>query len=220
MKKVIPFKKDIIFKTNLEEITSISLEHTLKIDENMLTGDFIVSGEYKITNESRDTEKFSYELPFEVVFDEKYKLDNAVIDIEDFYYEIVNNSILRINIEASLDKIEEILIEEPLIEKVDLEDLLEENNNIEELREEKEDINMETERCIEEEKEIIPNLFDNINIEETYNTYKICIVRENDTLESIMEKYSVNKDTLELYNDISEIKLGDKIIIPVIYEGN
>ena len=79
---------------------------------------------------------------------------------------------------------------------------------------------METERCIEEEKEIIPNLFDNINIEETYNTYKICIVRENDTLESIMEKYSVNKDTLELYNDISEIKLGDKIIIPVIYEGN
>ena len=220
MKKVITFKKDIIFKTNLEEITSISLEHTLKIDENMLTGDFIVSGEYKITNESRDTEKFSYELPFEVVFDEKYKLDNAVIDIEDFYYEIVNNSILRINIEASLDKIEEILIEEPLIEKVDLEDLLEENNNIEELREEKEDINMETERCIEEEKEIIPNLFDNINIEETYNTYKICIVRENDTLESIMEKYSVNKDTLELYNDISEIKLGDKIIIPVIYEGN
>lgn len=220
MKKVIPFKKDIIFKTNLEEITSISLEHTLKIDENMLTGDFIVSGEYKITNESRDTEKFSYELPFEVVFDEKYKLDNAVIDIEDFYYEIVNNSILRINIEASLDKIEEILIEEPLIEKINLEDLLEENNNIEELREEKEDINMETERCIEEEKEIIPNLFDNINIEETYNTYKICIVRENDTLESIMEKYSVNKDTLELYNDISEIKLGDKIIIPVIYEGN
>ena len=35
-----------------------------------------------------------------------------------------------------------------------------------------------------------------------------------------MEKYNTNKESLEMYNDISEIKLGDKIIIPVTYEGN
>lgn len=211
MKKIIPFKKDIIFKTNLSEVTSISLEHTLKLEENMLLGDFIVSGEYKMTDESRDTEKFLYELPFEVAFDSKYKLDNADIDIEDFYYEIVNNSILRINIEASVDKIEEQLIEKEEI-RIDLDEIFEEK--------EEPTVDIE-ERCIEEEtKEMIPNLFDNINIDETYNTYKICIVRENDTLESILEKYSVAKETLEMYNDISEIKLGDKIIIPVTYEGN
>ena len=100
MKKIIPFKKDIIFKTNLSEVTSISLEHNLKIEENILLGDFIVSGEYKITDESRDTESFLYELPFEVAFDPKYILDNATIDIDDFYYEIINNSVLKINIEA------------------------------------------------------------------------------------------------------------------------
>ena len=38
MKKIIPFKKDIIFKTNLAEITSISLEHTLKISEKIVNG--------------------------------------------------------------------------------------------------------------------------------------------------------------------------------------
>ncbi|MBE6159652.1 MAG: LysM peptidoglycan-binding domain-containing protein [Lactobacillales bacterium] len=212
MKKTIPFKKDIIFKTNLSEVTSISLEHTLKIEENILSGDFIISGEYKMTDESRDTENFLYEIPFEVAFDPKYKLDNADIDIEDFYYEIVNNSVLRINIESSVDKIEEILIEkeQPIMDMNEL--LIEDEVPIVEFEE----------RCIEEETEDnrIPNLFDNINIDETYNTYKICIVRENDTLESIIEKYSVTKETLELYNDISEIKLGDKIIIPVTYEEN
>ena len=34
MKDIIPFKKDIIFKTKLEEITSISLENTLHNNEN------------------------------------------------------------------------------------------------------------------------------------------------------------------------------------------
>ena len=206
MKKIIPFKKDIIFKTNLSEVTSISLEHNLKIEENMLVGDFIVSGEYKITDESRDTESFLYELPFEVAFDPKYILDNATVDIDDFYYEIINNSVLKINIEASVDKIEELLIEKEEI-KMPIEELSEEERGIEEEIE-------------PEKEERIGTLFDNINIDETYNTYKICIVRENDTIESIIEKYNTNKETLELYNDISEVKLGDKIIIPVTYEGN
>lgn len=229
MKKTIPFKKDIIFKTNLEEITSISLEHTLKIDNNILSGDFIVSGEYKITDSSIDTEKFSYELPFTISFDDKYKLDNAVVDIEDFYYEIINNSVLSVNIETMVDKIEEVLIDDKdmLIEdKID-------DNDFEDVREE---IKMDTieERCIEDESneedviterenniiKEVGSIFDNISIEETYNTYKICIIRENDTIESVMEKYSVSKDTLELYNDLTEIKIGDKIIIPVVYEGN
>ena len=35
-----------------------------------------------------------------------------------------------------------------------------------------------------------------------------------------MEKYNINKDVLELYNDTKELKLGDKIIVPVSYEGN
>ena len=44
--------------------------------------------------------------------------------------------------------------------------------------------------------------------------YKIYIVKENDTIESIISKYSVSKELLDSYNDLSDIKLGDKIIIP------
>ena len=110
MKTIIPFKKDIIFKTNLSEITSISLENTLKIEDKTLSGSFIISGDYKITEESKDTENFLYDLPFNIVFDDKYDLSNSIVDINDFYYEIVNDSVLSINIEVLVDKIEEILI--------------------------------------------------------------------------------------------------------------
>jgi hypothetical protein len=210
MKKIIPFKKDIIFKTNLSEITSISLEHTLKTTDHQVNGTFTVSGEYKITEASINTESFSYDLPFNINFDDKYKLDDAVVDIDDFYYEIINDNVLSVNIETSVDKIEEILVEEPLNEIA-----------IQEIREEEPIIETEVkkERCIEEE-ENVKNLFDNISGEDTYKTYKIYIVRENDTIENIMMKYEINKEELELYNDLSEIKLGDKIIIPACNEGN
>ena len=61
----------------------------------------------------------------------------------------------------------------------------------------------------------IASLFDNIeDSSETYKSYKIYIVREGDDLEFIMEKYATTKETLEQYNDLKEIKIGDKIIIP------
>ena len=208
MKKIIPFKKDIIFKTNLKEITSISLEHTLKVDNDFVSGNFLLSGEYKITEAGINTEQFKYELPFEVAFDSKYDLSKALIDIDDFYYEIVNDSVLKIYIDVSVDNIEEIEEDNTM------------NNELEEVT--IDNVEDEEERCIEKE-EIEENqisLFDNINIDDTYKTYKVYIVRENDTLDSIIEKYNVDKDTLEMYNNLNEIKLGDKIIIPIMYEGN
>lgn len=45
-------------------------------------------------------------------------------------------------------------------------------------------------------------------------TYKIIIVRDNDTIESICEKYNTNIDVLREYNVINDIKVGDKLIIP------
>ena len=47
-----------------------------------------------------------------------------------------------------------------------------------------------------------------------YSTYHVYIVREGDTLETIMTKYETTKEKLSEYNDLTEIKLGDKIIIP------
>ena len=70
MKKIIPFKKEIIFNDNLSEITSISLEHNLKSENNEIVGNFYITGEYKVTRSSQDTLKFDYDLPFEIDLDE------------------------------------------------------------------------------------------------------------------------------------------------------
>ena len=275
MKKIIPFSKEIIFKTNLAEITSISLEHTLNTQDKDIDGSFIISGDYKISDTSINTESFSYDLPFHITMDDKYVLDNIILDIDDFYYEIVNNNILSIHIDVLIDKLEEILIEdlvkndevEKEIEYIDsIEESLdsdrkeieEETSNDEILIERKEDLNqMESDKFeefleslneesldnekkddekieennivttlkeeVEESKEEIKEkrciedegLFSNLNVySETYKSYKIYIVRDGDSVESILEKYSISKDKLQEYNDLKELKIGDKIIIP------
>ena len=61
MKKIVPFKHDLFFKENIDEITSISLEHTLKSDSNnQISGEFIITGEYKITKQSINVDKFEF----------------------------------------------------------------------------------------------------------------------------------------------------------------
>lgn len=222
MDKIIPFKKDIIFKTNLSEITSISLEHNLnKVGKCEISGNFVISGQYKIADTSIDVEEFSYELPFNINLDEKYILDKAEIDIDDFYYEIINDAVLSINIDVIVTNLEERLIEEEIeLEPVRKEEILEVIPEMENTESEKDCLEMEEEKEVEEprciENEDIQNtLFDNIStFEETYKSYKIYIVRDGDTLETILEKYNITKEQIEEYNDLNEIKLGDKIIIP------
>ena len=81
----------------------------------------------------------------------------------------------------------------------------------------------EKERCIDitddEIKEDITTkeeIITNNNID--YITYKVCIVRENDTIESIIDKYNTTLDNIKKYNVINDLRVGDKIIIP--YEKN
>ena len=297
MKQVIPFKKDIIFKTKISDITSISLEHTLSVDHDSVSGDFILSGDYKMTEASVNKENFYYKLPFDIALDSRYDTSKLKIEIEDFYYEIINSDVLRVNIEVSLDGLEEKEIEsdenilneekndkEPTILDIDddafqnLEDKIdslqeelvrnhEHINNLdkhifEEINDTENEIKMPEAEIIEEDKndkeeiideqqeyqtpkpivgppiiekpqseemnmkeneekinintQEIKSLFSNLNEEETFSTYHVYIMRSEDTLESVMAKYSVTKDTLAKYNDVENIKLGDKIIIPAL----
>jgi LysM repeat protein len=191
MKKIVPFKKDIIFSTEIMEITSISLDHHLeKKEKNKMIGKFKVYGDYKATDVTTTLDNFSYDLPFEINLDEKYDVTNAEIEIDDFYYEIVNNKVLTVSIDVLLNNLEE-----------------KEVITLEEKEEEK--------RCIEEEvqQEVTSK-------EEIYKSYKVYIVRENDTLETIMEKYNITKEELEEYNDIATLNINDKIIIPCKDETN
>lgn len=192
MKKIIPFKKEIPFN-NIHEILSISLEHNLKKNtNNFITGEFVISGDYRMTDISVNTENFEFKLPFDIELDEKYIIDNAVIDIDDFYYEILNSNTLVINIDVLLDKIEEkeeVIEIMPKIEKV-------------------EPIKVEVEvPKVKKEEKIIDD--------KDFVTYKIYIIKEGDGVENILKNYNVSRELLEEYNDLNDLKIGDKIIIPV-----
>lgn len=223
MKKIVPFKKDILFNSNVSEITSISLEHDLKVcDNNTISGNFTINGEYRMSDNSVNTESFNFELPCSINLDERYILDNALVDIDDFYYEVVNSNILEVNIDVSIDRLEEkeeIILNEikmPSVELEEYEDSREENTMENEILDITNDSIVENDRCIEKEDvENVTSLFDNFDDSmESYQAYRVYIVREGDTLDSIIQKYGVNKEDLEQYNDLNEINLGDKIIIP------
>lgn len=62
----------------------------------------------------------------------------------------------------------------------------------------------------------VSSLFENINeSEETYATYSVYILREEETVNSLIEKYKTTKEELENYNDLSNLSIGSKIIIPL-----
>ena len=57
-----------------------------------------------------------------------------------------------------------------------------------------------------------------INNENKYYTYKIYILREGDTVDQVCNKYNISKEELSLYNNLNDLKIGDKIIIPEVNE--
>lgn len=299
MRQIIPFKKELLFKTKISEITSISLEHTLRlVEDNLVSGEFHISGDYKMTEASINREKFYFTLPFEIDLDDDYIVDSVSIDIDNFYYEVVNDDSLQVNIDVFVDgekkKIipEEVVVdkeavdsfteeavkdmEEELVRDVNLGNLelkddnieistdadIDSNNNFIDVSNNIVDISCDDERIIvtddtsndrqdsidnnvnnnreELEKQVnyievpkvslediednsvdndvINNNFNFFNTEnfgtDTYVTYYVYIVKEDDTINSIMDKFNVSKEEIANYNDISDIKKGTKLIIP------
>ena len=218
MKKVISFKKELPFKTNISEISSISLEHTIKEKENdLISGIFYVSGEYKMTETSINKESFNFEIPFDIALDSRYDTSKIKFDIDDFYYEIINADTLKVNIDVYVDGLNEIKEEERCIEDETLDsikvDKKEEVLPIEEERDQEPTINIENVNENINTNESV-NLFDNISNAETYSTYYVYIVKDGDTIDKILEEFKVTKEELSNYNDISNIKANDKLIIP------
>ena len=80
-----------------------------------------------------------------------------------------------------------------------------------------ENIEMEKEEIMQiKETQNVSSLFENINeSEETYSTYSVYILREEETISSLIEKYKTTKEELESYNDITNLSVGSKIIIPL-----
>lgn len=244
MKSVIPFNKEIMFKTNIAEITSISLEHNYDVKNDKISGNFIVSGDYKAHEVSVNKEPFKYTLPFEVDLDEDIINDSVTLTIEDFSYEF-HKDILKVNIEFSVcgerevkeevfEKEERIENVEEIIEDKELDTLFEDPSSLfeEERNEEVVEILEEENKCEQSEKvedenreviEVDDNnskeaenmIMNSIDTKDEYVTYNVHIVSETETLESICKQYEVTNSFIADYNDISNIGAGDKLIIPI-----
>jgi hypothetical protein len=236
MKQIIPFKKDLLFKTKVSEITSISLEHNYKINEDDIAGKFLITGDYKMTDGSIKREVFDFEIPFNITIDDSYKKDTVLVDIDNFYYKIVNNDTLEVNIDIYLDgkkEIEKDIKFEDLVEEINKEE--KERKNIEDkdiefsTPERKEEImdnkildsnelesvqNINQKININDNTQKEFNIFSNVDDSETYASYYIYIVKEEDTIDKILDSYKITKEELMPYNELENIKPGDKIIIP------
>ena len=263
MKQIIPFRKEIEFKTMITKITSISLEHTLSLtDEYTIKGDFLLEGTYKMTEASTIEEPFSYKIPVEINIDSKYETSDITIDIDDFTYEILDEEKLSLKIDLLIDNLiekkaeekievfdsfDDILKEEDLdevtynrdetdtedlfLETSDKTDLMVDQDILQKVDEITTNASKHKDKEAEKTEEFEPTQvleLDTTNIEggvesifsafsntdETFSTYVVYIVRENDTIDSIINKYNTTREVLEEYNDLNNITIGSKIIIP------
>lgn len=219
----IPFTKDIEFEKKLYEITSISLEHEINIEDNSLNGNFIITGDFKSHEVSVNKEAFSYVLPFVIDLTEDIDTDTLEFMIDDFTYEVIENNILRVNIEFNVIASKKEIEEEPKEELFrDANELLKEETLVLEPDKEDERIEVaiptiETENVVEEKIEKVneETIINNINgTEDGYATYHIHMVSDGESVETICTMYNSNLNILSEYNDLNELASGDKLIIP------
>ena len=210
MKQTIPFTKDITFKSKIGELTSISLDNDLTLKgEDLITGNFYISGTYKMQGTVLNPEKYSYKIPVEIEISKEYDTYDATIDIEDFEYE-TDEDVLKVKITVAINN----LVKKEEEQKEEKEEEIEEKNK---------DMENELRLEIENSSEVIDNVPKKTfletkeelkNQEDNYLTYSIYIVKEDDTLTSIKDKYKVSEEDIAEYNDINDFKPGIKLLIP------
>jgi len=242
----IPFESIIDFKTNISEITKMSLEHEFNVNDGVVLGNFYVSGEYRVHEVSINTEPFNYTLPFTVELRDDIKEDTLEFNIEDFYYDILDKK-LKINVEYSLQAERK----EDLFERVDeskldselsfIDNFLdEEEQNKDEVKDEivlelpkekcednsfKEDSKpskvevaneKDSDRISKEEEKTIMDTIK--SSDDTFVTYHIHILKESETIENVCAMYGVANGLVSEYNNLEGLTVGDKILIPKVDE--
>ena len=237
MKQIIPFVKDIIFEDDIKEITSIALEHNLQMENNdSIVGDFIISGNYIIDDNVQDKNDFEKDISFDITLDDKYDATKVQIDIDNFYYEMKNKNTLVVHIDVLVnnlvyskektkdeENVNNIQKESNLYDKNILTERKDDNKMISQLKEDvkQKDFRDETEVMDNNDKDcnINNDITDKFTLSfldnnDNYVTYKVHIIREDENIDTIKEKYGISDDELKKYNNLENITIGTKVIIP------
>ena len=211
MQKKVTFDKKIEFPTMIGEISAISLDQELEfIDNTSITGNLLLTGKYKLTEASRVEEDFSYKIPVEIALTKEVDKDTGNIEISDFSYDLENGNELICFIELLIsgeDISEERECDGDVSEKEIEIPILEDN---EEDREE-----VESEDQTVNETDLFSDLEED---NETYGTFVVYMIRQDETINTILEKYNTTLEEIVKYNEIKDLKVGTKLIIPLLNE--
>jgi len=182
-------KKTVALDKSLEFPTMIGEISSISLEENI-----------KFINEDN--------IEGELFLNGKYKLTEASRLEEDFSY--------KIPVEIALS--EKLDINKSNVLVTDFFYEIEEDNMICHI-----ELTIEGEPLLEERDEeetsIKDSIFTNLNEDnETYGTFIVYIVRQNESINTIVEKYHTTIEEIEKYNDIKNIDIGTKLIIPITNE--
>ena len=138
--------------------------------------------------------------------------DNDKMDVEKIeeVKEVEFKDLEKIN--EKEEKLEEVRSEEEIFNNGNGEENMKKDEMNEEIQEE-----VEMEETKEEETESLSNIFSSLSEkEETFATYSVYILREEETINTVIEKYKTTKEELEKYNDLNSLTKGSKIIVPIL----
>ena len=222
-------EKELLFRNNIKDITSISLDNDYKIKNHTVDGNFIVSGEYKIHEVSVNKEKFEFKIPFSETLNEDIDVDTVKVEITNFEYDYRKDELL-VNIEYDIvgDRNEVLIFDdeeslEEFLKKKEVEvidtrvediktSILEKDTTIEDNSDK---MYKENHKELRKENVDSDTIMNNINkTNDNFITYKVYKIKENDTLESIVLKHKTNIEELSEFNELNNLQINDKLIIP------
>lgn len=225
MNQKIEFKKDCMLKTYVSSITDISLTHDYKILDDTIEGYFDVTGSYKVTMSSVETEEFMFTIPFTIALSSLIDKDTIDLKLSDFNYS-VEKDVLHLKMFLDMDY-QEIEIKEDIKDNEEIDnminDLIDKDSTtdikspsefhnevmLDNVLDSKEEVS--TKEKVSEKN--FNTIFNEVK-ESNFSKYKVYIMRSEDTLESILVKYNVTMEEIKEYNDIDNINIGSKIVIP------
>lgn len=225
MNQKIEFKKDCMLKTYVSSITDISLTHDYKILDDTIEGYFDVTGSYKVTMSSVETEDFMFTIPFTIALSSLIDKDTIDLKLSDFNYS-VEKDVLHLKMFLDMDY-QEIEIKEEVEDSEEIDNMINDLMDKESTTDIKSPSEFHNEvmldNVIDSKEEVstkekvseknFNTIFNEVK-ESNFSKYKVYIMRSEDTLESILVKYNVTMDEIKEYNDIDNINIGSKIVIP------
>ncbi len=231
MNIIVPFKKEVKFDQTLGDIVSISLEHEYNLNNSVLLGNFIISGSFKSHELSANKLDFNYTLPFELTLSEEIDESTLIFSVDNFTYEVLEGDILKVDIDYLVKAKELVRIDENIFEPDnevmnllnndendplelldrELENINEEKISINDIKDNDELIETNNSREVIDEAAILNFAKEN---SETFVTYKVHIVKEGETIETICTLHGKSESVLNEYNLGVAFNPGDKILIP------